>query len=671
MNNTKTYSYLFLLICVLTFTQAQISQEYIKQSEVFVRNSIENGDLSFENLYKEGFNYKVLADLNIIQSANACSFLQKQGDIQKLLTDSKSIYYFLKLKQMIPKCNIEYSTAAIKEVLQKESSSVDTAEQVYYTTALAIELNMEKIYTQTCGLYMLYLQQDGTSRVRSQDQENRNNIATGYILDALQLCLQLQQQGNQNQTKKSLNETEVLKFIDIPLESILVNSVQIENRQICILESTLTLEVTAKIYKFFTTVPVIQNLQSYKTFQSKFKNGMLSFLKENANSQILNPSEKFELVNIYMNARDSDIVTVKKAVYDLKGKQSSILVHYENILGEKTQKTQQLKATLYRRDKLVQADILSTNSTNEQWPVEFKINNSLITEPGFHYLKIYDNQEEILSEKVLFTATLTVKSIEFEIAQGKGKIPKKYTHSYNLKTKKVEKMQANQNSFVYVQFAFSFANEKYQFSPSQVAIRLRHPTFTSVTHLVNAQYDEISNSYLAIVDFGDPLTILPYSATYEAELIIADQRLTQQIVHNFVTLETTFKTNRNDKNPPNDADYLLPKPITYTINDEIKTPPIFFIYAVVFMMACCFVFFFVMLNKINLNWDKYNNLSGIQKIYVQIFILSILTAFSLLLLFWVKINLMETVTYICVGIVPFLIVGNLALNSLTGSKKAN
>ncbi|KAL4465721.1 hypothetical protein ABPG72_015122 [Tetrahymena utriculariae] len=671
MNNTKAYSYVFLLICFLTFTQAQISQEYIQQSEVFVRNSIENGVLSFENLYKEGFNYKALADLNIIQSANACSFIQKQGDIQKLLTDSKSIYYFLKLKQMIPKCNIEYSTAAIKEVLQNESSSVDTPEQVYYTTALAIELNMEKIYSQTCGLYMIYLQQDGTSRVRSQDQENRNNIATGYILDTLQLCLQQQLQGNQNQTKQSFNETEVLKFIDIPLESILINSVQIENRQICILESTLTLEVTAKIYKFFTTVPAIQNLQSYKTFQTKFKNGILRFLKENANSQILNPSEKFELVNIYMNAKDSDVVAVKKAVYDLKGKQSSILVHYENILGEKTQKTQSLKAALYRREKLVQTDILSTNSTNEQWPLEFKISNSLITEPGFHYLRIYDSQEEILSEKVLFTTSLTVKSIEFEIAQGKGKIPKKYTHSYSLKTKKVEKVQANQNSFVYVQFSFDFANEKYQFSPSQIVIRLRHPTYTGVTHLVNAEYDEISNSYLAIVDFGDPLIILPYSATYEAELIIADQRLTQQIVHNFVTLETTFKTNRNDKNPPNDADYLLPKPISFVINDEIKTPPILFIWAIVFMIVCCLGFFFIMVKEINLNWDKYNNLSGIQKIYVQIFILSILIAFSLLLLFWVKINLMETITYICVGIVPFLIVGNLALNSLTGSKKQN
>lgn len=53
-------------------------------------------------------------------------------------------------------------------------------------------------------------------------------------------------------------------------------------------------------------------------------------------------------------------------------------------------------------------------------------------------------------------------------------------------------------------------------------MRLRHPTFTGVTHLVEAEYDDVSNVYLAIVDFGDPITILPYSATYDVELIIAD-----------------------------------------------------------------------------------------------------------------------------------------------------
>lgn len=56
-------------------------------------------------------------------------------------------------------------------------------------------------------------------------------------------------------------------------------------------------------------------------------------------------------------------------------------------------------------------------------------------------------------------------------------------------------------------------------------MHLRHPTLKGVTHMVTADYDEIQNRYLAILDFGDPNMILPYSAVYEAQLIVADEKL--------------------------------------------------------------------------------------------------------------------------------------------------
>jgi len=36
-----------------------------------------------------------------------------------------------------------------------------------------------------------------------------------------------------------------------------------------------------------------------------------------------------------------------------------------------------------------------------------------------------------------------------------------------------------------------------------------------------------------------------------------------------------------------------------------------------------------------------------------------------LVAFWVKINLLQTVTYISIGIIPFILIGNAALNSLS------
>jgi hypothetical protein len=39
---------------------------------------------------------------------------------------------------------------------------------------------------------------------------------------------------------------------------------------------------------------------------------------------------------------------------------------------------------------------------------------------------------------------------------------------------------------------------------------------------VQAHYNSDGNDWTAIIDLGDPEQILPYSATYDAELLVAD-----------------------------------------------------------------------------------------------------------------------------------------------------
>lgn len=67
------------------------------------------------------------------------------------------------------------------------------------------------------------------------------------------------------------------------------------------------------------------------------------------------------------------------------------------------------------------------------------MNSTLIGEAGFHFLKIstsLNDENNIGEEKILFTTSAMIKNIEFEGTQGKGKIPKKYTHRYS-ETKKI------------------------------------------------------------------------------------------------------------------------------------------------------------------------------------------------------------------------------------------
>ena len=83
------------------------------------------------------------------------------------------------------------------------------------------------------------------------------------------------------------------------------------------------------------------------------------------------------------------------------------------------------------------------------------------------------------------------------------------------------------------------------------------------------------------------------------------------------------------------------------------------------MMAITLLSYFAVIHKIKLNNLRLKNLAGIQSIYVILFAGSLLAAFGLLVVFWVKINLLQTVTYIAIGIIPFILIGNAALNSLS------
>lgn len=85
---------------------------------------------------------------------------------------------------------------------------------------------------------------------------------------------------------------------------------------------------------------------------------------------------------------------------------------------------------------------------------------------------------------------------------------------------------------------------------------MNHPKFPSVTNLVNAEKKNKDHDYIAIIDLGDPKTILPYNGTYECQLLIGDQRLKESISWTFAKFEITFKRGLKDT-PPSDADYVL------------------------------------------------------------------------------------------------------------------
>ena len=129
----------------------------------------------------------------------------------------------------------------------------------------------------------------------------------------------------------------------------------------------------------------------------------------------------------------SGVIVADKRTYNLKLKNNSVLLRFENLLGEQIQSEKNITASLFLRTEKVIESLLAKNSTDEKFPLALSIPSSAITKAGFYSLRIAIENEEVLEERILFTTSVNLKQVEFEAAQGKGKIPKKYTHSLTAK----------------------------------------------------------------------------------------------------------------------------------------------------------------------------------------------------------------------------------------------
>lgn len=88
------------------------------------------------------------------------------------------------------------------------------------------------------------------------------------------------------------------KYLDIPLESILLNSIQIEPRRTCIMHGTETIELTGKLFRLYSTLSP-SNLTAINSFSTTYRTPILYFLKEEANSSILSTEEKYQITSAF------------------------------------------------------------------------------------------------------------------------------------------------------------------------------------------------------------------------------------------------------------------------------------------------------------------------------------------------------------------------------------
>ena len=187
-------------------------------------------------------------------------------------------------------------------------------------------------------------------------------------------------------------------------------------------------------------------------------------------------------------------------------------------------------------------------------------------------------------------------------------------------------------------------------------MRLRHPEFKYATHYVPARYNEDSIEYTAKIDLGDPDHILPKNGEYVFEVLVGDEILERTRSWDVTTFMVDFRT--EIKGPPlNDASYPLKDPIENYFAPPAKKAPF-----VIPASICAgigltiLLFFYVILFKVGVNLRSIPT-SFFGSICTLLFIGTLLGLFALLILFWVKLNLLQ--------MLPLLLISSILILSIS------
>lgn len=253
---------------------------------------------------------------------------------------------------------------------------------------------------------------------------------------------------------------------------------------------------------------------------------------------------------------------------------------------------------------------------------------------------------------------VTVKSVRFDITKSAHSTDSPLDYEVKYPNKYSDKLNANQNNFIHIEFKTNSDAPAILFA----GVRLVHPKYTDATGTVIFKQNKDSNVFNAVVDLGDPDHVLPYEDTYDLQISVSSEFVTEPIVWTVAKLQLSFISPAT-KPPTKDYSTVLLPEIQHTFPEDRKKPSTVITTVFSAAIGALLLVFIVFVGKLNVNLNKIPS-SFIGSISTLGFLAAIIGLVGILVLFWLKIDLFETLTLFGIVVIPTIIVGGKALDSL-------
>lgn len=548
----STFHNLPLNLLILLLTISTLNSQLTIQDKNFMEKYITNGQSKSTGLFFESSDAMKHTKQAIVSMQILGRDIRFKTEICKKIADSKELNSDIVAIDNLLKCKTKFKS--YKPDL-KSNKLIDLYHESQLIDLLKLDDNLENLYKNT----KKFLSNDKFSLIKSKDKEDKSIMATGMGLEILTLI------ANKNANLKS----EIKTLLEDVVKELVKSYSSLSDDMILFTEKNIN------IYRL--NYHVINGLKNAKKLGINIKgfNDMLYKLLNYFNTFkydfVSSIDNVYFLLKIYKLLEKTPLMKLTKDSFNYL-KEKNLKIKFENIFGEKLEITNTTLKLRIKENKEKNTKILndkkkksssydldddeSGNDSNlgtktktieiskKESEVEVDL-SQMIKGPGFFTLTInMDNHFYGLNERVQKSiysySEVKIESVDFEIIDkindNKNQHPEVIKNPQKYKTE----FKATQDNTLIARVKVSFPGATKPALMEQVFLRLTNKELDKSYNAYASKFDKENNEYFIGFELDDPVNMESYNGLYEAVIVMSNPYIKEVITWKFASIAISF-----------------------------------------------------------------------------------------------------------------------------------
>ena len=658
---------IIILLLYFSLTYAQLTKGEIS----YIKNYILNNQNKQNGLFFEGENSMKFTRQAIESLLILGEEIPKKNLICEAILNNKNANYDILKINLDLQCNKDFSSKF------KPNKTTNSIEELYYDFKAAELLNHDSLN----DLYKAsneFLSNNKYSKFK--DEKRKKSIyATSLGIEILSIAYS---KFTDEQSKIKDNLKEIINNIQSAQTELSDNMIIFSEKDIPIYK------LNNHALKAIKTSKKIASIKNFNDYLFKTLNYFITFKYEFTN----NIESIYYLLEIYKNLEKIPLMVLEKENFDYL-KEKILKLNFVNAFGNEVKvknttinyevKENIEKKKINKKTKKSSYDLDDEEENKKEKDDKPKIKSKkvslvsnidlelsdLINSSGYYNIKLeMDNNQFDLKEKVNKVIKafnkVTIEYLEIYLEDRISNSKKEDEIKINYPSRTGRNFKATQDDIIRIKLKLNFQDEK-PMKLEQLFLRLKHNDIKKTFDSYSNYYNENNKLYYISFELDDPVKIESYNGKYTLSIYLSDKSIEKPIIWNFADMEIKYiKPQDFSEAEPNYSNFQ--KPIMEpTFNPENTLEKNKFL-GVVFtgiIIFCFFVLFGL------LNYNNYINFGNFPKekmggIFNMLFIIFVLAIAYIFVLFWMKLNILQTFGIFVIMFIPGVTIVYQAMKNL-------